>query len=109
MSHSPLPWEVIQHSVDRLGLVELWIVPQGTEDIIAKIDTCGMTSDDMKEINANAELLVRAVNHHANLIETLKMAIFYWDANLPEMVGETERDDLAAARADLAAAIGVSS
>jgi hypothetical protein len=59
--HTPTPWSNI---VDERGQVQVWGRHEGKTYFVAD-----MFGKDQSQTKANAELIVRAVNSHAQLVE----------------------------------------
>lgn len=81
-AHTPTPWDIetkgSKHFIDGAdGLT------------VAYIDRAGVRPT--KEIEANAALIVRAVNSHAELVAALELALkgleLACEKNLPEFIG----------------------
>ncbi len=67
MKHSPLPWRV-RYDRNPEHLKVAYVVQ---EQLNYDLAICKLNSDDGQSIEANAELIVRAVNSHDALVEAL--------------------------------------
>jgi hypothetical protein len=69
--HTPLPWHVSRGTLGRPAV-------SGADYEVAAMSSCGIPpnsvimADKFAEVEANAALIVRAVNSHAVLVEALR-------------------------------------
>lgn len=107
--HTKTPWHLVTQSPDDEGLVRMAVrvpgpQPTGTEYGICTIDGHGSMEHDAREV-ADAELIVRAVNSHARMVEALESVVrshmdpFEDHAQLAQRINAAVENAIAAIRA----------
>lgn len=75
--HTPLPWNRGYGNYIYQGAHP---APQGQQRLIAVCEPTTQTKEDWDEVFANAALIVRAVNCHAEMLEALKGLTGFFNA-----------------------------
>ena len=73
---SPIPWEVVPHPIDKLGM----ILDKSGSRLIGYAHATENISKE--ESHANLEIIVRAVNSHKPMLDALE-AVVAWFDNIP--------------------------
>ena len=69
MSHTPEPW---QAEIDDDGIFHITAVEDGEKVFVARVNG---DTEYAQKFSANAHLIVRAVNNHANLLAACKAVL----------------------------------
>ena len=88
-THSPLPWYIGEpiRSQDAIGICNAWEDVHEGEGTIAEV-----LPGILGIAQADAELIVKAVNNHEKLVSALETAI-KWATENPDGVGERLQKD----------------
>ena len=81
MNHTPTPWDYFKGNANGKGLIR---IESGIDARPSGVHISSLTRSEENE--ANAELIVIAVNNHKNLVETLRYVeeILVIEKNLPQ-------------------------